>query len=416
MQRNQLKNNFVFDNRQVSNFLNRLEENTSFDLSTNITQNQLFENAKLSKDIIESESEIKESTPKNSKEIKIPKINKMKRMIKSRFESSNMIQDAKDLNNHYFDLSYYSNTLDNRNFLKEKISQSEKRNSNQYSNLINKSLEEADLKNKYLIFLGCQITPDLNTNTLFSKSSQMANKEKEHKSGVYLNNLNKIIEIPNDSNSFDFSNPYLKLNFNFTSELNNTKEEEKMIDCEKSIKKPYRLKKKKTFDNFERILLEESKKYDSTKKPNKNIYLNSEEIYIDQQNDLVNEISKILSEFNQSKEVLINYLEKQKSLYIECCDSDLNSFRIPISDFYNHFQRIDFNSNDIFVKWVENFYTKIIYIFIPSNVHFSKNFYKNDESEYGLKQFETKWRFSVNKKEENQSCKSLSLENIQILI
>jgi len=338
MQRNQTKN-FPFNNYQVKNFLKELEEISSMELSKKIIEKDLNVTTNLDKGALKAELFFDKLTPKKLRKLKMPEKTKVEKMLKWKSDSNSLIDYSKGLDHFYFDFIDSNNSVNNRNIFFENFSQSEKRNPGYFSNLIEKSLEADSLKDEYLKYLGCQITPDLNINTIFSKSSLKEEGKHEKIGKSEIDSTHSKPKCSLDSFVEETSNPYHLLNFNINSVLINENEESKLNECEENkILQNFKINK---FENNSAEINKEKTKEDCLMdNKNKKSSFVQNEIHSHKVKDLFDEILDIMNEFNRSEKFLLNYLKAKNSCEIEGVDSKFNTFKLSIAEFCNHLLRM----------------------------------------------------------------------------
>jgi len=458
MQRKQTKKNFTFDNIEVTHFLQEdFREIGSIDSSIESIGNDLFLKANLQEESglelvkVEEEQKLKieKLTPKKLKKKILfpPEKEKAEKMQKCNFDTNSLIDYAKALNSRFFNQfessSEYSvvnnnNNNNNRNIFSEEISQSEILNFGYFSNLIEKSIEEAEeayKRHQYLLYLGCQITPDLNAENIFSKSSLKAT-ENEAAEKAKCNNKEKIIQkfTPNlirPSNAICDSETSEDSYYHNSTLMNIKKEEEadlKMTtesDDENNNLPKIKVNNNKANNSSSLINAneEETKKesFINLLQQNSSSFIQSSRINSENLSNHWADINELINQFNLSREFLLNYLHAAKATCdVQYRSSDLNSFKVSsASDFVNNLQSIDFDMDNSYCKLEKDFSKEIIHFFIPTTIvllMFSKA--QNDQQDNlhnRLKKCQARWKFSIQSKQDKFCFKNtLRLDQIQI--
>lgn len=415
MQRKQVIKNFNFDNHEVENFLQDFRQKPSMEKSIDRIGEELFIKVKFQEEFVEEESKSSCFTPKKLKKLKMPEKDKAEKMVKCNYDANYLTDFAKALKSKYFDTIDSPNSENDQKFFTEKISQSEISNRGYLSKLIEQSIDESIRRNEYLLYLSCQITPDLNGNIL-SKSS-LKEKEKAEKK---INSGEKITHHkPNrnpgssevycsDSSDNRYYSEFEKKSALLTqsgADLDFTKSEENQ-----------NLKIIKIFDaNNPSINLNEETGEDfiDFTQQKKASFLRSW-IHSPDLSKHFADISELMKRFNLNKEFLLNYLDANKSCDIEGRDSHLNYFKISNNDFANQVHKIDFDIDNSYYKLAQLSSSEITHFFILSNVLIFSKVQNHEENPQSLKKVEANWRFSVLKKEDELYCNTLSLDQIQI--
>ena len=414
MQRNQVKKNFSFDNNEVMSFLQNRENCSIERMNENIGE-ELCMKAKLYQESPEKELKSTNLTPKKTKKQKMPEKKKVEKILKCGYDRKSLIDYAKELKTHYFDFKDSSNSVKN-NIFTEKIIRSEKRKCGYFSNIIERSIEEANLRDEYLYYLGCQITPDLNSKTIFSKSHPKG-KENNAKKG----NFEK--ETSDDKCTWDRECPHISYrespdkycNSFKNMALNNKMEADfELTKCEENTTS------ENIFlnytDNSAKYGKEESKQdYSSLNQKNKSSLIRNS-IDSPDLSDYLTDISKLMNQFNLKKEFLLNYLDSKNACEIEGRDSDLNFFKVSNADFFKHLNRIDLDIDNSYYKLAKYFSSEIVHFIIPSFILISTTNYNDEQEEYNLNKVKAYWKFSIERKEDELRYHSLNLDQIQIYL
>jgi len=428
MLKKQRNNIFNFENNEVDDFLKNnheicfekeiFKESKKFSLHAMSPDNKTLKNSL-------NYEKFENKTPENAKKYILPANEKLRKTQQYNFDSSQTLSNfGKSMNKKLLNSLDSTNFLLNKNIFNRNFTQTKKENQI-FSSMIEDSIKEMELENSYLLYLGCQKTPDLNLNNIFSNHLSKKgnfntldnNSEDQEKIKYEKNFFEKEIQ-PKELNIDNLKNTDAVMD-NFSLILDQNKKTNKLKNFNPLIKndienKTFIYKKDNNINNINYDYNEKFDKgiiHDNFFHP-KNVKESSIEESIDYDN-MIKKMSEFLESFNTNKDFIKETLNSNNTK-IWARDLNLKFLEVQIDEFLKHFYKIKSNFDSSYFFSADEFVNNLIIFNIPSTISF---LIPNDSShnDLFLEEIKANLKLSIKILKKNQ-LEPIKLEEINIQI
>jgi len=179
---------FDFNNEEANKFLILNKENNTLNNSPKFVSKSINDSLSIWNISLRNDKNLddKFTSPKHLNKIKCQKKFNEEKKQKFNYESELSLREL----GIGFKGNYSKSNINKLSFI-EIFSQTEIKKK-EFSEIIEKSINEIELLDNRLLFLGCQITPDINKNNTFSSFAKPENKSKKNEK--FSNNEKKVTE------------------------------------------------------------------------------------------------------------------------------------------------------------------------------------------------------------------------------